>query len=80
MVTESVTGEVTVTPWTTTLLEATAVAAGVAAGEAEGEVELLLVLLVLALAVTVVRELLVVVEVDPETTPPVEVWLAPARV
>ncbi len=81
MVTESVMGDVTVTPSVTTLLEATAEASGVATGVATGVVtgEAVLVLVAVALAVTVVRELLVEMEVDSVTLSPVEVTEAPAR-
>ena len=75
MVTESVMGDVTVTPVVTTLVRGevgTAVLAVVSSGEAAA--------VVLALAVTVVVELAVEVEVDPETVLPIEVSAAPARV
>lgn len=76
MVTESVMGDVTVTPVVTTLVRGdveTAVLTVVGSGEEEA--------VVLALAVTVVVELAVEeVEVEPETVLPMEVSAAPARV
>jgi hypothetical protein len=79
MVTESVTGDETVTPVVTTLVRGevgTAVVTVVGTGEAAAEA----VVVALALAVTVVIELAVEIEVDPETMSPVEVSVAPARV
>jgi len=75
MVTESVTGDVTVTPVVTTSVRGevgTAVLTVVSSGEAAA--------VVLALAVTVVIELEVELELDPETVLPIEVSVAPARV
>jgi len=77
MVTESVTGDETVTPVVTTLVRGevgTTVLTVVGSGEAAAEA------VVLALAVTVVIELEVELELDPETVLPIEVSVAPARV
>ena len=78
MVTESVMGDVTVTPVVTTLVrgEVGTAVVTVVTGEAAAEA----VVEALALAVTVVIELAVEVEVDPETMLPIEVSVAPARV
>ena len=77
VVTESVTGDVIVTPVVTTLVRGevgTTVLTVVGSGEAAAEA------VVLALAVTVVIELAVEVELDPETVLPIEVSVAPPRV